>query len=171
MHNFFYNLSYTVPVGLVDTLMEFINNAQPEDWKILYEFERLSVPESILTVDPVLHDIVQHFGSSKRIGIFRYPPNYAYKWHTDPARDASINLLLTGYDSLCLFGDGLVNGGIENVTELLYEKHTPVILNTSKHHTIINFSEKRYLLSIGITKPSTFEDVVDYALNRINRDI
>lgn len=171
MHNFFHNLDYTVSSSLVDNLIEFINNAPPHDWKILYEFQRLTVPESILTVDPVMYNLVQHFGSLNRIGIFRYSPNYAFKWHTDPSRDASINLLLTGYDSLCLFGDGLSNGGIENVTKLSYKKCAPAILNTSKYHTIINFSEKRYLLSIGIPKPSTFEDVVSYALNITNRDI
>ena len=162
MHNFFHHPEYKVGPNLVNILLKFINDADPNDWKILYEFDRLSVPESILNIDPVLSDTVSHFDATKRIGIFRYPPNYAYKWHVDSSRNASINLLLTGYDSLCSFGTCLDNGGIENVTTLSYKEHSPVILNTSKYHTVINFSENRYLMSIGIPKPATFEDVVNY---------
>ena len=97
MHNLFHHPEYKVGPSLVNRLLKFINDTDPNDCKILYEF-----------------------------------------------------------DSLCLFGTCVDNGGVENDTTLSYKEHSPVILNTSKYHTVINFSENRYPMSIGILKTTTF---------------
>jgi len=78
-----------------------------------------------------------------RAGVFSLHPNYYYRLHTDIGRGVGINMLLSGHDSHCLFVDDT------DFIELKYKKNKLYLFNTQKPHTVINFSQQRYMFSLA----------------------
>ena len=91
--------------------------------------------------------------------IFKINPMTWYDWHTDSTRQCAINLLLTGFNSHCFFGDR-ENRDIVNLTELTYLPNTYYLLNTQVKHAVLNFKETRYVLSIGFNSPSSYQEIL-----------
>lgn len=76
-------------------------------------------------------------------------------------------MLISGEKSHCYFADPTNKDQIfENLQELIYESSTYYLLNTKKHHSIINFDNNRYMLSVGFINYS-YETVKNYLLNNV----
>jgi|TARA_B110000971_G_C19952974_1_gene474288 hypothetical protein len=76
------------------------------------------------------------------IAINNFHPNFYYRLHTDHGRGVTINMLIAGTDSHCLFVDDT------HFIELDYKPGEMYLFNTQKPHTITNFSQQRTLFSI-----------------------
>jgi hypothetical protein len=121
------------------------------------------IDPTIFKDDEKIYNLIQHFEIDKirKIALFRFIPNSSYDWHIDGSRSAAINMLLSGYDSITLMGRKRDNFFLD-IEKVPYELNRYYLLNTSIHHTMFNFSEERYLLSIGIPKNFSYQDVKKY---------
>lgn len=131
--------------------------------KVYGDNEVATLSAETLLPDSNIYNLVKHFGIdiAAKISIFRLRPNTCYYWHVDGIRSGAINLLLSGYDSFTLFGTkkGVL---MENLVKVPYRANTYFLLDTSIYHSVYNFSEMRYLLSIGIPKQYTISEVKEY---------
>lgn len=86
-----------------------------------------------------------------------------YDWHTDMARNCSINFLLNDpEDSLTLFREPLAGINYQ-ITRLKYNLFEPTLLDVKKTHCVINFSpEVRYVLTVGFTLDVTYDQVKQF---------
>lgn len=102
-----------------------------------------------------------HCDENQKISVLKFDANSCYTWHTDGIRSCAINMLLTGYDSLTLFGkrDSMFYKNLERLT---YVPNRYFFLDTSKSHTVLNFSEDRYIVSIGIAQEYSREMVREF---------
>lgn len=158
MNNFFYPTAITVSDKLISRAVDKINAAQEEDWKIVLQMTLIQLPLEFFNEDPELYDIIKILGAEGRIAVYKTPPNTSYFWHKDSTRNASINILLSGYDSMTLYAKSPSNGMMSDLTILPYKEKKVFLLNTQELHTVMNFSETRYILSVGIPRPTTFEE-------------
>lgn len=144
-------------------LLDLIPNLE---FKLVYGNNMVGILDpAYLESDTGIHKVIKHFGCdvSRKISIFKFPPNVSYYWHTDGIRSCAINMVLAGFDSMTLFGKPQGSFFVD-IEKIPYKPDTYVLLNTNRHHSVYNFSEVRYLLSIGIEKTYTFEDVKNYIL-------
>lgn len=126
--------------------------------------EAALIDVDLLREDSQIFNLIQHFqiGLNKKSAIYRFSPMSSYTWHTDGIRSCAINLLLVGENSKTIFGDrkGMFYYNLEIVP---YLKNRYYLLNTGKYHSVYNFSNNyRYLLSLGISKDWSVEDVMEY---------
>ena len=136
------------PLNTVSTVKSNILNyvESSDQWFTSNGFDILKIPDNLL--DTVLTTIKFKFNGSAIV--FKMRANTFYRFHTDERRQCAINLLLTGLDSNCYYGDQTDSEEvIENVTELKYELDRYYLLNTRKKHAVRNGNNVRYLLSIG----------------------
>jgi hypothetical protein len=97
---------------------------------------------------------------SVRTHYLKFDPMTCYDWHTDIARNCSINFLLNDpEDSLTLFREYLF--GINyKIIRLKYDLFQPTLLNVKAPHCVINYSqETRYVLTVGFTLDVSYMDV------------
>jgi hypothetical protein len=164
--NYFYKIKQSISNNFLESLNDVISKSLEDKWQKKYDFERLTLSTDLFKEEEILYDLIKKFNCEKRLSIFRWKENTAYNWHTDPMRNASVNLLLSGWDSLCLFGklnlENQDDQNIKNLEVLNYTTNECFVLNTTEHHSVINFNNPRYLMSICIPHPYTFEDVVNY---------
>ncbi len=170
MNDFFFKINLPASDYLIGSCLQLIKDSKEEDWKTFLEMTLIQPPLDFFKEDPILEELIKNFGAEKRIAIYKTNTNSSYQWHVDRIRNAAINLLLDGFDSVTLFADKPINGMLSNVSSVDYSGNTPVLLNTKKLHTVINFSKVRYLLSIGIPEPASFEDVKKFIENLIVSD-
>jgi hypothetical protein len=109
-------------------------------------------------VDPDIVDIINKFGSDKKLCLFRLPPKICYSWHKDAKRQASINMLIKGFDSICVFGCETIERKFVNLDKIEYKKDTYYLMNVKESHTVFNFDQERYVVSISI--PDTPYNVI-----------
>ena len=136
------------PLNTVSTVKSNILNyvESSDQWFSSNGFDILKIPNNLL--DTTLLKIKFKFNGSAIV--FKMNPNTFYRFHTDERIQCAINLLLTGLDSNCYYGDQTDNEEvIENVTELKYESDRYYLLNTRKKHAVRNGNNVRYLLSMG----------------------
>ena len=87
--------------------------------------------------------------------IFKLHKNFYYRLHTDWKRGVGINMLLNReHNSHCLFVQN------NSFIELEYKPNKLYLFNTQWPHTITNFGDTRYLLSIAFDKD---KDQLSYA--------
>jgi hypothetical protein len=134
------------------------------DWKPNNGIDRIEIEASELDGDPKMAALVDRFDckAERKLSIFRFLPHTCHAWHTDLQRYAAINMLLDGWDSLTMFGVRKDAINYVAVDRLLYESDRYYLLNSKRQHTVINFANTRYLLSIGIPERYSFMDVVNY---------
>jgi hypothetical protein len=115
--------------------------------------------------DPVIIDLINRFGSEKKLCLFRLPPKICYSWHRDAKRQASINMLIKGFDSICAFGTESLEKKFINLDKIEHERDTYYLMNVKESHTVFNFDQERYVVSISI--PDTpYAEVRDYLLEK-----
>lgn len=135
-----------------------------DNWIPNNGIDRIEIEASELDGDPKIAALVDHFGckAERKLSIFRFLPNTCHAWHTDLQRFAAINMLLDGWDSITMFGVRKDAINMVAVEKLHYELDRYYLLNSKRQHTIVNFDNYRYLLSIGIPERYSFADVVNY---------
>jgi hypothetical protein len=97
-----------------------------------------------------------------RTHYLKFDPMTCYDWHTDVARNCSINFLLNDpVDSLTLFREFIEGSGHwYNIKRLKYNLFQPTLLNVREQHSVINYSqETRYVLTVGFTLDVTYMNV------------
>lgn len=135
-----------------------IKEIERKDWVEKNGFSILKLSPLLFKNTKIFELILKHKGTPL---IFKMNPMTWYDWHTDETRTCAINMLLSGYDSKCFFGDRK-NRDIVSLTELTYQVDTYYLLNTQVKHAVLNLSNTRYLLSIGFEHPNTYEDILNY---------
>lgn len=151
---------------LTEYMLEKIRQTNEAAWFHHLDMNVMLLSPEDFIEDPKLLDVINQFGCHKKLAIFRFKPNTCYQWHIDSTRYASINLQLSGADSLCVFGEYGEPRKINHLEKLIYNKDKYYLLNVSKIHTVFNFNNTRYLLSIGFPIPHTFEDVKKYLISK-----
>lgn len=143
-----------------------ISKSTESDWKDIIEMNCLLLTIDDFKTEPDLVKFIEYFGCHQKLAIYRFKPNTCYKWHIDhQGRNCCINMLIDGYDSLTMFGTPSANGRMVDVTKLVYEQDKYALLNVHKFHTIFNFSEYRYLLSIGVPSSASYDEVKQYLID------
>jgi hypothetical protein len=160
MHDYFYYLTGNYP--LADRLRSHIAAADGSSWQVINEFDVLRLPVDLFLDQPAISALLDHFGSRSRLSVFRLQPWYNYSWHVDVNRGCSLNMLLSGWDSISMFGAMRNFRHYTDIARVEYTENRMVVLNTHRWHSIVNFSEIRYVLSIGIDIQYSFADLVDY---------
>jgi hypothetical protein len=117
-----------------------------DQWYSSTGFDVLKIPNELLDTD--LSSLKTALNGNAIA--LKMMPNTFYRFHIDARRYCALNLLLTGFDSNCYFGDQTDDEEvIENVTELRYDLDRYYLLNTRKKHAVRNGNAVRYMLSIG----------------------
>ena len=79
--------------------------------------------------------------------IYSSKNNSKYDWHVDTSRGVCVNMLLNDVESKCLFS--IEQGEITRTfKELKYKPETYYLFNNQVEHTVINFTQNRYLMSV-----------------------
>lgn len=164
------NLDFYHRLRSTSTLTQHLRNriytAKEEEWQTLIQMSCLLLNIADFETEPKLVKFINDFNCHSKLAIYRFSPHTCYKWHIDHnGRKSCINMLIDGYDSLTMFGVPAINGRFTNLTPLVYEQNKYALLNVHKFHTIFNFSEQRYLLSIGIPTPATYEEAKQYIID------
>ena len=116
--------------------------------------------------DPEIINIINDIGDCNRLAIYRFFEKECYGWHVDTIRESSINMLLTGFDSMCIFDNPVKNRRFNNITRLQHDPNRYYLMNVSKMHTVYNFgNETRHVLSIGLPGVK-YEDACKYLQDR-----
>jgi len=161
--NFFVKLNLTSNV--CDSIITKIKNSSPDQWSIKLDQDILALNINDFKDDPQIVQAIIDLECTERLSVFRFHPNICYQWHYDKIRFGSINMLLTGFDSMCVFGSLTANNKFSNLTRLIYEPNKYYLMNVKKFHTVFNFSEIRHVVSIGI--PTTgYSDSYVYLKNK-----
>lgn len=124
------------------------------------------LPPENLEQDTKIVRLIKDFGldKTKQTSIFMMCPNTFYHWHIDGRRKCAINMVLDGWDSLVLTGRRK-GPYYEHLEHVPYTLSKYMLLNTSVPHTVINFSQPRYVLSLGLPPSVTFEDILKYSID------
>jgi len=130
---------------LAEELANIAPSLPPQAWGDYYNFEASPIPQEVALLDPVLANLANHYDF--QAGVLRLPPSTCYNWHTDTKRKVSINMLLSGFNSHCLFAKNK-DDTVMQTAELKYKPSTYYVFDTQTPHTVINFNEPRYLFSV-----------------------
>jgi hypothetical protein len=151
------------------TLVEYmLNKAMYLDdskWKHFLDMNLFTLTIDDFELEPKLIELINAFDCQNKLAIYRYKPNFCYQWHVDSIRNCALNLQLLGNNSFCMFGEYYEPRKFRNLQQLAYKENTYYLLNVNNYHTVFNFENDRYLLSIGFPKPHTFEDVKQYLID------
>ena len=157
--DFFCKLNITS--GAIDQIKNKIKNAKESDWIYYLEQDIFLLDVNDLVTDVKITKLINDIGDSKRIGIYRLNPNTCYSWHFDSGRMSSINMLIEGFDSMCIFGNLNPGRKYTDLSVIKHEHATYYLMNVRKFHTVYNFNNQRYILSLGIPDKS-FAEVKEY---------
>ena len=129
-------------------------------WFETHGFTVTKVPEHIYTKDPLILALVKEFQADPVI--LRMDAMIFYRFHTDAFRQATVNMLLEGWDSHCYYGQQTTSEELMKLTELVYEPKKLYLLNTQLLHAVLNKSQPRYIFSMGINQPYSYTQVKQY---------
>ena len=148
-------------------------NTPEDEWIDYYAFKAIPLPEKCI-VDfwwKKLYELHPF-----KAGILKMENNSYYDWHVDTNRGVGLNLLLNNWEtSHCLFDSNpntrnkhqLSKDAIKHhdsldefsVTskfiELKYKPNTYYLFNVQEAHSVYNFSEVRYLLTLEFLEDIT----------------
>jgi hypothetical protein len=161
--NFFIPLQFKCTI--TQALLDFARALPEEGWEIQRGFIVTFIPDEIIDQDPYLKAVKEHYKVLQVLVCL--PPNTCYPWHKDLNRRTIINMPLNAQDkSCCVFAKKLEDEQYFDIAELKYQPDTYYLFNTQEEHMVLNFSEKRYLLSFTLTgiKDVPFREVADHLL-------
>ena len=162
MNEYFFDTGVSVSTDFIDSIKEYIAQSKESDWKIVLQMTLLLLPVELFKTSPELMKIITKFGAENRLAVYKTAPNTSYHWHKDISRFTCLNVLLDGYDSLCLFAQPPDQGMMYDMQKLDYQPNRVYLLNVTQLHSVINFSTERHLLSIGVPPPTRFDDVQSF---------
>lgn len=159
------NLEYFCELNITSNIVSHIKNkiqtSSQSDWYDFLDQSILNLELSDFNDDPQIIKIINDIGDANRLSVFRNEPNTCYSWHRDSIRNSAINILIDGFDSMCVFGELAPNKKFTNTMKLSHLPATYYLMNVKKFHTVYNFNNQRYILSLGIPDKS-FTDVKEY---------
>jgi hypothetical protein len=137
---------------VVKELLDFVT--QDHNFEVV-TFLQKTIPEHIVKKDPVLSYFNDLNFSLKIIKMF---PNSFYDWHRDSGvRGCGINLLLNPVRCITLFReDSYFLQRQKKIVELAYKPFTYYMLNTSADHSVVNFDQHRFSVSLFPPRDSDF---------------
>jgi hypothetical protein len=139
------NLFYELPQksSIAKELLHYAMNEG--EWHEYYNFHAMQVPDELAFKDVTLRSL--NHNHKLRVGILRLDPYVCYDWHVDTSRGVCVNMLLNDVESKCLFS--IEQGEITRTfKELKYKPETYYLFNNQVEHTVINFTQNRYLMSV-----------------------
>jgi len=124
----------------------------PENyWTTTLEQNLIRLTVEDFELNPKIVQLISDIGDVTRLAIYRFFGKECYNWHTDSIRLISINMLISGFDSMCIFGIPTVNRRFTKVSRLQHEPDQYYLMNVKQMHTVYNFGlETRYVLSLGL---------------------
>jgi hypothetical protein len=162
MNNLDHFLKLNIQSTSIDRIKNRIYSADESNWIIHLEQNILLLDIEDIEADTKIVQLIKDIGSLKRIGVYRMLPNSCYGWHADAQRTSSINMLIEGFDSMCIFGELAPARQYINLSKLQHQPNTYYLMNVKKFHTVYNFgNQSRYILSLGIPDKS-FNEVSEY---------
>jgi hypothetical protein len=141
-------LQYSSKSTLTDKLKYVIQNVPEDSWVRYYNFDVLFLTKEFIEQDKFFKDLSKDF--SYTACIVKMDANSCYNWHTDTKRQCSVNMLIDGYRSHCVFSPDPEDVNI-SVLELNYQPNTYYAFDTQTPHMILNLDNPRYLLSLEFT--------------------
>jgi len=144
---------------IMERLHSIISSANTY-WFDTYGFTVTQVPKAIIKLDYTLYKLQQEFNADPVI--LKMSPMLFYKFHIDAFRPCAVNMLLQGFDSSLFYGTPGYHDELMNIEELVYEEKKLYLLNTQRHHAVLNKSQPRYLFSMGINLPHSYLQVKQY---------
>jgi hypothetical protein len=157
-----YYKQLNVSSNIIDNLKKKIETTTDDQWKNTLEQELISLSIDDFSPDPAIKKLITDIGNINRLSIYRFFEKECYNWHIDVIRESSINMLITGFDSMCIFGNPIKNRRFNDISKLQHEPAQYYIMNVKKMHTVYNFgNETRHVLSIGLPNVK-YEDACKY---------
>lgn len=158
-HDFFTKLNLNSKIAA--SILDKVKTESSIEWKRVLQQNvyGLSIDDFIL--DQKIHEMIKHFSIEDRLSVFKYDINSCYNWHIDKNRMSALNMVLDGFDSVCVFGRPGPVDSITDMQQLNYAPNTYYLLNTHRHHMVLNFSQVRYVVSIGFPEIK-YQDVITY---------
>jgi len=135
---------------IVKNILDKVEISKDSDWIFHSTQDIFLLSIDDFKLDPKIVEIIEEFGDKKRIGVYKLAPNVCYNWHFVGKRKSSINMLLVGFDSLCIFGTDIGDNRLSNLDVLTYHPNTYYLMNVKELHTVLNFNNMRYVLSISL---------------------
>lgn len=126
-----------------------------------FNFDMYHIEKNIILIEPFINKI-NTICKIKSCDIMKIDPWKCYSWHRDIPRKVGINLLLEPTnDSLVFFGEKDTNIDHQyHIVKLEYEPETFYLFNNQISHTIFNFENTRYLLTISFIDTT---DTLDFS--------
>jgi len=117
------------------------------EWRFNFGFFWTPLYEHLWRLEPLLSKIDKVF-PIKTCMIIRQPPNTLYNWHTDTERGLTINMkVCNNKDTHALFSFPMDDWS-EEFVELDYQPSKMYLFNTQHRHSVVNFSETRYVFTL-----------------------
>jgi hypothetical protein len=160
-----YYKQLNVSSNITNNLKKKIETTTEDQWTISIDQNLILLSIDDFSPDPAIKQLIIDIGNVNRLAIYRFFGKECYNWHIDAIRESSINMLITGFDSMCIFGNPIKNRRFNDISKLQHEPAQYYIMNVKKMHTVYNFGdETRHILSIGLPGIK-YEDACEYLHN------
>ena len=115
------------------------------DWATFLQY---AVPKHILEKDSLISNLCEQGWLAPTL--FKSAPKSIYKFHTDRSnRPVALNMLLGEPDSDTFFMGDLIHRNQYELINVNYKPNRYYLLNTTKHHAVMNYGTDRYLLTLS----------------------
>lgn len=160
-----YYKQLNISSNITNNLKKKIEITPENQWKTTIDQNLILLSIDDFLPDPAIRQLIADIGDVSRLAIYRFFGRECYNWHIDAIRESSINMLITGFDSMCIFGNPTKNRKFDNISRLQHEPAQYYIMDVKKMHTVYNFgNETRHVLSIGLPGIK-YEDACKYLQN------
>lgn len=137
--------------NITNNLKKKIEETTEDQWGLSLEQNLILLTIDDFATDPKIYQLIKDIGNINRLAIYRFFGAECYNWHIDSIRPSAINMLISGFDSMCIFGKPDQNRRLINVSRLQHEPNQYYLINVHQFHTVYNFGkETRYILSLGL---------------------
>ena len=167
---------YEIPCKstITQELLEIAKNDDP--WYTHLSIEMKPVSMDLLTMDPLFNFLSSRYKCQGHV--WRFRPFTCFDWHRDKSRTSAINIVLTPWvRSYSVFSESKkdymlrTSDYVFDIEDLVYRPDTYYVLSTQTPHTVFNFEETRYLLSVDFLEEDMyipFKDMVSVIEKEFN---
>jgi hypothetical protein len=148
--------------NITSNLKKKIEETSEDKWITKYEQNLILLTIDDFALDPKIVQLIKDIGNINRLAIYRFFGKECYNWHTDAIRTTALNLLISGFDSMCLFGQPAAKRRFVNISSLQHKPDQYYLMNVHHFHSVYNFGKEiRYVLSLGLPD-ITYTDACEY---------
>jgi hypothetical protein len=145
---------------ITESIMNKINDSTPDQWITILDQNLFKLSIDDFASDPKMCKVIKDLGAQERLSVLQFNPNVCFQWHKDKVRTGAINMLLRGFDSFCAFGTIGKGNLFTEVQKLEHKPNKYYLMDVKKYHCVFNFSEPRYIISIGLE--TTYDETFKY---------